>query len=51
VRQRGYTVPGFRAGAKLPPLYLNQMFGEDNVKLMCGNLMSSAIQVMMMMMI
>lgn len=44
VRQRGYTVPGFRAGAKLPPLYLNQMFGEDNVKLMCGNLMSSAIQ-------
>ena len=35
---------GFRQGAKLPPAYLYQMFGEDKVKLLCGNLLSEEIQ-------
>ena len=37
-------VAGFRKGAKLPPAYLYQMFGEDKVKLLCGNLLSEEIQ-------
>lgn len=44
VKNRGYTAAGFRKGAKLPPAYLYQMFGEDRVKLLCGNLMSEEIQ-------
>ena len=44
VKTRGYTAAGFRKGAKLPPAYLYQMFGEDRVKLLCGNLMSEEIQ-------
>ena len=34
VKERGYKVAGFRQGAKLPPAYLYQMFGEDKVKLL-----------------
>ena len=45
VKARGYKAAGFRPGAKLPPAYLYQMFGEDRVKLMCGNLLSEEIQV------
>lgn len=45
VKARGYTVPGFRPGSKLPPAYLYQIFGEDKVKLFCGNLLSDDIQV------
>lgn len=44
VKQRGYTAAGFRKGAKLPPAYLYQMFGEDRVKMLTGNLMSEEIQ-------
>ena len=33
VKERGYKVAGFRQGAKLPPAYLYQMFGEDKVRL------------------
>lgn len=33
VKERGYKVAGFRQGAKLPPPYLYQMFGEDKVRL------------------
>lgn len=44
VRERGYKVSGFRQGAKLPPAYLYQIFGEDKVKLLCGNLLSEEIQ-------
>ena len=31
VKERGLKVAGFRQGAKLPPAYLYQMFGEDKV--------------------
>ena len=34
VKERGYKVAGFRQGAKLPPAYLYQMFGEDKVMMM-----------------
>ena len=44
MKERGYKVAGFRQGAKLPPAYLYQMFGEDKVKLLCGNLLSEEIQ-------
>ena len=44
VKTRGYKVAGFRQGAKLPPLYLYQMFGEDQVKALCGTLMTEDIQ-------
>lgn len=44
VQNRGYKAPGFRPGSKLPPAYLYQMFGEDRVKLLCGNLLSEEIQ-------
>jgi trigger factor len=44
VKERDYSVPGFRPGAKLPPVYLYQMFGEQNVKQMCGSLLSAEIQ-------
>lgn len=44
VKSREYKVPGFRPGSKLPPNYLYQIFGEDRVKLLCGNLMSEEIQ-------
>ena len=44
VKTRGYKVPGFRPGSKLPPAYLYQIFGEDRVKLMCGTLLSEQIQ-------
>lgn len=45
VKTRGYKVPGFRAGAKLPPVYLFQMFGEENVKGLCSSLLANDIQV------
>lgn len=44
VKSRGYKAAGFRPGAKLPPAYLYQMFGEDRVKLLCGTLLSEEIQ-------
>jgi trigger factor len=44
VKTRGYKAAGFRPGAKLPPSYLYQMFGEDRVKLLCGTLLSEEIQ-------
>jgi len=44
VKSRGYKAAGFRPGAKLPPAYLYQMFGEDRVKSLCGNLLSEEIQ-------
>lgn len=44
VKTREYKVPGFRPGAKLPPNYLYQIFGEDRVKAMCGTLLSEEIQ-------
>lgn len=44
VKERGYSVPGFRKGAKLPPAYLYQIFGEDKLKKFCGTLLSEAIQ-------
>ena len=44
VKSRGYTAAGFRKGSKLPPAYLYQMFGEDRVKMLTGNLMSDEIQ-------
>lgn len=44
VKERGYSVPGFRKGAKLPPAYLYQIFGEDKLKQFCGTLLSEAIQ-------
>ena len=44
VKTRGYKAAGFRPGAKLPPAYLYQMFGEDRVKLLCGTLLSEEIQ-------
>lgn len=44
VKTRGYKVPGFRPGAKLPPNYLYQMFGEDSVKRLCGSLLAEDIQ-------
>jgi trigger factor len=45
VKTRGYKVPGFRAGAKLPAVYLFQMFGEENVKSLCSSLLANDIQV------
>lgn len=47
VKERGYSVPGFRKGAKLPASYLYQIFGEGKLKQFCGTLMSEAIQVML----
>ena len=44
VKSGGYTVPGFRPGSKLPPAYLYKIFGEDKIKLFCGNLLSDDIQ-------
>lgn len=44
VVEREYSVPGFRKGAKLPPNYLYQMFGEANVKNLCGSLLAEEIQ-------
>ena len=44
VKTRGYKAAGFRPGAKLPPAYLYQMFGEDRVKLLCGTILSEEIQ-------
>ncbi len=44
VKSRGYKVPGFRPGAKLPPMYLYEIFGEDKVKLFCGTLLGGDIQ-------
>jgi len=43
VKSREYKVPGFRPGSKLPPNYLYQIFGEDRVKLLCGNLLGEEI--------
>ena len=45
VKTRGYKVPGFRPGAKLPVPYLYQMFGEANVKGLCSSLLGNDIQV------
>lgn len=44
VKERGYTVAGFRPGARLPANYLYQMFGESNVKQLCGSLLAEEIQ-------
>ena len=44
VKKKEYKVQGFRPGAKLPPAYLYQIFGEDQVKLMCANLLTEEIQ-------
>ena len=44
VKTKGYKVPGFRPGAKLPPAYLYQIFGEDRVKGLCATLLSNEIQ-------
>lgn len=44
VKTRGYKVPGFRPGAKLPVSYLYQMFGETNVKGLCASLLGEDIQ-------
>lgn len=44
VKKRGLKIQGFRPGAKLPPLYLYQIFGEDQVKNFCGTLLASDIQ-------
>jgi len=44
VKERGYSVAGFRPGARLPPNYLYQMFGEANVKQLCGSLLGEEIQ-------
>lgn len=44
VKRRGLKIQGFRPGAKLPPLYLYQIFGEDQVKQFCGTLLASDIQ-------
>jgi len=44
VKTRGYKVPGFRPGAKLPTTYLYQMFGESNVKGLCSSLLANDIQ-------
>lgn len=45
IKSKGYKVPGFRVGAKLPPMYLYQIFGEDQVKALCGTLLAKEIQV------
>jgi len=44
VKNRGYKVPGFRPGAKLPANYLYQMFGENTVKKLCATLLDQSIQ-------
>jgi len=44
VQERGYSVPGFRKGAKLPAHYLYQMFGENNLKQLCRSLLAEEIQ-------
>ncbi len=44
MKTRGYSVPGFRAGAKLPAQYLFQMFGEPQVKGLCASLLTKHIQ-------
>jgi len=44
VKKRGLKIQGFRPGAKLPPLYLYQIFGEDQVKNFCGTLLAPDIQ-------
>jgi hypothetical protein len=36
---------GFRPGAKLPPQYLFEIYGEREVKNFCGTLLSEAIMV------
>lgn len=45
VQKKGYKIAGFRPGAKLPPQYLFQIFGEEEVKKFCGTLLSEAILV------
>lgn len=44
VKTRGYKIAGFRPGAKLPPAYLYQIFGEERIKGLCGTLLSEEIQ-------
>lgn len=44
VKERGYSVPGFRQGTKLPHPYLYQIFGEEKIKQFCATLLSEAIQ-------
>ena len=44
VKKRGLKIQGFRPGAKLPPLYLYQIFGEEQVKQFCGTLLGPEIQ-------
>jgi len=44
VKKRGLKIQGFRPGAKLPPLYLYQIFGEEQVKQFCGTLLAPDIQ-------
>ena len=43
VKERGYKVPGFRPGSKLPPVYLYEIFGEEKLKSFCGSLLSEEI--------
>lgn len=45
VKTKGYKVAGFRPGSKLPPQYLFQIFGEQEVRKFCGTLLSDAILV------
>lgn len=44
IKNKGYKVPGFRVGSKLPPMYLYQIFGEEQVKSLCGTLLAKDIQ-------
>eukprot|EP01041_Mallomonas_annulata_P012756 gene12756-26867_t len=44
VKKKELKVPGFRPGAKLPPAYLYQIFGEEQIKGICANLLSEEIQ-------
>ena len=45
VNKRQMKVPGFRKGAKLPAMYLYQIFGEEAVKGLCASLLAKDIQV------
>lgn len=44
VKKKELKVPGFRPGAKLPAAYLFQIFGEEQVKSLCANLLTEDIQ-------
>ena len=44
VKKKNYQVPGYRKGANLPPAFLFQIFGEEQVKNFCATLLSEDIQ-------